>query len=219
VTAAQPDAPLIAVVDYGMGNRRSVEKALLRVGARVERTAQHDRLLAADGLLLPGVGAVPAAMRAIRALDLDGLLRERAAAGTPLLGACMGMQLLFDGSEEHGGAEALGIVAGSVRRLRAPGRVLPHVGWSEVAWTRPHPLVEGLPDPTALYHVHTFACHPSDEDVVLGWAEHGERFASVIAQGSVFGAQSHPEKSSTHGLALLANFARLCARVKEKAST
>lgn len=208
-------APLIAVVDYGMGNRRSVEKALLRVGARVERTADHARLQAADGLLLPGVGAVPAAMRAIRKLDLDGLLRERAASGTPLLGACMGMQLLFDGSEEHGGSEALGIVAGAVRRLRAPGRVLPHMGWSEVTWTRPSPLTDGLPQPTALYHVHTFACHPAEEDVVLGWAEHGERFASVVGQGSVFGAQSHPEKSSTHGLALLANFTRLCARVKE----
>jgi imidazole glycerol-phosphate synthase subunit HisH len=215
VTDRQHQPPLIAVVDYGMGNRRSVEKALLRIGARTELTADHDRLMAADGLLLPGVGAVPAAMRAIRRLDLDGLLRERAASGTPLLGACMGMQLLFDGSEEHGGAEALGIVAGSVRRLRAPGRVLPHMGWSEVSWAKASPLNEGLPDPTALYHVHTFACHPAEEDVVLGWAEHGERFASVIGQGSVFGAQSHPEKSSTHGLALLANFARLCAGVKE----
>ena len=208
-------APLIAVVDYGMGNRRSVEKALLRVGARVERTADPARLAAADGLLLPGVGAVPAAMRAIRALDLEGPLREHAAAGRPLLGACMGMQLLFEGSDEHGGSEALGIIPGAVRRLRAPGRVLPHMGWSEVRWARPNPLTEGLPDPTALYHVHTFACHPTDEDVVLGWAEHGERFASVVGQGSTFGAQSHPEKSSTHGLALLANFARLCARVKE----
>ena len=206
-------APLIAIVDYGMGNRRSVEKSLQRVGARTVTTSDHDALRATDGLLLPGVGAFPAAMRAIRALGLDELLRERAAAGAPLFGSCMGMQLLFEASEEHGGAEGLGILKGTVRRLRAPGLNLPHIGWNAVRWTRPSPLTDGLPDPSFLYHVHTYAPHPVDPSEVLGTTDYGETFATVVGAGRVFGAQSHPEKSSAHGLALLANFTTLCTRV------
>jgi imidazole glycerol-phosphate synthase subunit HisH len=203
--------PSIAVVDYGMGNRRSVEKALERVGARAFVSRDHAELRAADGLLLPGVGAFPAAMATIAELGLDGLLRERAAAGTPLFGSCMGMQLLFERSEEHGGAEGLGLLRGEVRRLSAPGLKLPHIGWSEVRWSRSSPLTEGLPDPAFLYHVHSFVAHPADEDVILGTAEYGERFPAVVGRGNVYGAQSHPEKSSTHGLALLGNFVGICA--------
>ena len=204
--------PLVAIVDYGMGNRRSVEKSLQRVGARTLMTCDHDELRAADGLLLPGVGAFPAAMRIIRELGLDDLLRERAAAGTPLFGSCMGMQLLFEDSEEHGGAEGLGILRGSVRRLRAPGLNLPHIGWNAVRWTTPSPLTDGLPDPSYLNHVHTFAQEPTDPADVLGTTDYGETFATVVGSGNVFGAQSHPEKSSAHGLALLANFATLATR-------
>ena len=204
--------PLVAIVDYGMGNRRSVEKSLQRVGARTLMTCDHDELRAADGLLLPGVGAFPAAMRIIRELGLDDLLRERAAAGTPLFGSCMGLQLLFEDSEEHGGAEGLGILRGSVRRLRAPGLNLPHIGWNAVRWTTPSPLTDGLPDPSYLYHVHTFAPEPTDPADVLGTTDYGETFATVVGSGNVFGAQSHPEKSSAHGLALLANFATLATR-------
>lgn len=209
-----PDAaPTIAIVDYGMGNRRSVEKSLQRVGARTVMTRDPDALRAADGLLLPGVGAFPAAMRIIRELELDVILKERAAAGVPLFGSCMGMQLLFEESEEHGGAEGLGLLRGSVKRLQAGGLNLPHIGWNEVRWVREHPLREGLPDPIHLYHVHTFAPHPTDDDAVLGVAEYGETFATVVAQGNIFGAQSHPEKSSAHGLGLLANFTKRCAQV------
>ena len=127
-------APQIAIVDYGMGNRRSVEKALQKVGAQAFVTRDHAELRAADGLLLPGVGAFPAAMRVIAELGLDELLRECAAKGMPLFGSCMGMQLLFERSEEHGGAAGLGLLAGEVRRLKAPGMKLPHIGWSEVSW-------------------------------------------------------------------------------------
>jgi glutamine amidotransferase len=203
--------PRIAIVDYGMGNRRSVEKALERVGARAFLSRDHAELREADGLLLPGVGAFPAAMRVIRELGLDELLRERARAEVPLFGSCMGMQLLFERSEEHDGAEGLGLLRGEVRRLRAPGLKLPHIGWSAVRWSAPSPLSEGLPDPAFLYHVHSFAPYPLDEEVVLGRAEYGEPFAAVVGQGGVFGAQSHPEKSSLHGLRLLANFAGICA--------
>jgi glutamine amidotransferase len=205
--------PLIAIVDYGMGNRRSVEKALQRVGARTQITRDHDELRAADGLLLPGVGAFPAAMRVIAELGLDDLLREQAAAGMPLFGSCMGMQLLFESSEEHGGADGLGLLHGEVRKLKADGLNLPHIGWNEVSWVREHALHDGLPDPSYLYHVHTFAPHPTDEDVVIGRAEYGEQFATVVGRDNIFGAQSHPEKSSTHGLALLANFTKLCRQV------
>jgi glutamine amidotransferase len=211
--SASPAAPHVAIVDYGMGNRRSVEKSLQRVGARTSTTGDHDELRAADGLLLPGVGAFPAAMAIIRDLGLDEVLRERAGAQTPLFGSCMGMQLLFEESEEHGGAEGLGVLRGSVRRLEARGLNLPHIGWNAVRWTQPSPLSEGLPDPSFLYHVHTFAPHPTDPADVLGTTDYGETFATVVGAGNVFGAQSHPEKSSAHGLALLANFTRLCARV------
>jgi glutamine amidotransferase len=208
------ERPRIAVVDYGMGNRRSVEKALERVGARALVSREPAALRAADGLLLPGVGAFPAAMATIRELGLDALLRERAAAGVPLFGSCMGMQLLFERSEEHGGAQGLGLLRGEVRELRAPGLKLPHIGWSEVRWRGSSRLCAGLPDPAFLYHVHSFVAHPADEEVILGTAEYGERFPAVVGSGNVFGAQSHPEKSSTHGLALLGNFVAICAEAR-----
>ncbi len=195
-----------------MGNRRSVEKALERVGASAFVTRDPGELRAADGVLLPGVGAFPAAMATIRELGLERLLRELAAQGMPLFGSCMGMQLLFERSAEHGGAEGLGLLRGEVRELRAPGLKLPHIGWSEVRRRGgAHPLTAGLPDPAFLYHVHSFVAQPIDEDVILGTAEYGERFPAVVGRGNVFGAQSHPEKSSTHGLALLGNFVGICA--------
>jgi imidazole glycerol-phosphate synthase subunit HisH len=201
----------IGLVDYGMGNRRSAEKALEHVGAQVLVSGDPALLREMDGLVLPGVGAFPAGMRAIRELGLDELLSERARAGVPLLGLCLGMQLLFERSEEHGGAEGLGLLAGAVRQLRAPGLKLPHIGWSEVRWRRSTPLAEGLPDPSYLYHVHSFAAVPDGEQAVLATADYGEPFAAVVGQGDVYGTQSHPEKSSTHGLRLLANFASICA--------
>jgi len=205
-------AARIAIVDYGMGNRRSVEKALAKVGAAAWVTRDHAELRAADGLVLPGVGAFPAAMKTIRELGLHEVLHASVRAGTPLFGSCMGMQLLFEHSEEHGGAAGLGLLEGQVRRLQAPGMKLPHIGWSELRWLQESPLREGVPQPTFLYHVHSFVVEPCDEQVVLATAEYGERFPAVVGAGNVYGAQSHPEKSSKHGLALLANFARICRR-------
>lgn len=202
----------IGIVDYGAGNRRSVEKAVERVGARAVLSADHDRLRVADGLILPGVGAFPAGMELLRAGGFDELLRERAAAGVPIFGACLGMQLLFDGSTEHDGAKGLGLIPGTVRHLAAPGLKLPHIGWSDVRWTGSSPLLDGLPDPAVFYHVHSYVPHPDDEADVLGVSEYGTPFASVVARGSVFGAQFHPEKSSAHGLRMLANFAALATR-------
>ena len=197
---------LIAICDYGMGNRRSVEKALEHVGARVARTAEHEEIAAADAIVLPGVGAFPEAMRNVVALGLDELLRERAGAGAPLLGICLGMQLLFDRSDEHEGADGLGLLAGAVTRLEAPGLKIPNIGWNAVTFTRPSVLTEGLGAAAAFYHVHTFACRPEDERDVVGRGEYGERFVSIVERGNVMGVQFHPEKSSRDGLALLRNF-------------
>jgi imidazole glycerol-phosphate synthase subunit HisH len=204
--------PRIVVVDYGMGNRRSVEKALQRVGADATVSGEPRVLRDADGLLLPGVGAFPAASEVMQRLSLDGLLRELAGEGMPLFGSCMGMQLLFDGSEEHGGARGLGILRGEVRKLEADGLKLPHIGWAEVTPAETSSIWEGLPERIYLYHVHSYVAHPEDPETVLATAEYGERFPALVGEGNVFGAQSHPEKSSSHGLRLLANFVSLCAQ-------
>ncbi len=205
-------APLIAVVDYGMGNRRSVEKALEHVGARARVSRDPETLLEADGLIVPGVGAFPLAMGNLRELGLVALLRERVAQATPVLGICLGMQLLFERSDELGETEGLGLIAGTVSALRTGGLRVPHIGWSEVRFERASPLTVGLPDGGCpFYHVHSFAARPADSEVVVGTAEYGERFATVVAHRSVFGVQFHPEKSSGHGLRMLANFSGLCA--------
>jgi imidazole glycerol-phosphate synthase subunit HisH len=200
----------IAVVDYGMGNRRSVEKALEHVGVRASVSGDPEELRAAAGLVVPGVGAFPRGMERLRALGLDELLRERVDAGTPVLGICLGMQLAFDSSTELGGAAGLGIIAGEVHALQAGGLKLPHIGWNEVSFQRQTPLVAGLPARCAFYHVHSFAPIPARAEDVLGTAEYGRPFVTAVQRGSFHGVQFHPEKSSAAGLRLLANFARIC---------
>jgi glutamine amidotransferase len=200
----------IAVVDYGMGNRRSVEKALEHIGARASVTSDPERLRAAAGLVVPGVGSFPAAMQRLGELGLDELLCERAATGVPVLGVCLGLQLAFDSSSEHGGARGLGIMPGEVHPLRAGSLKLPHIGWNEVRFQRASPLLADLPQRCAFYHVHSFAPVPARERDVLGVADYGAPFASAVQAGSFYGVQFHPEKSSAAGLRLLANFARIC---------
>jgi glutamine amidotransferase len=202
----------IAVVDYGMGNRRSVEKALEHIGARASVSSDPAQLRAAAGLVVPGVGAFPRAMNNLRERGLDELLRELVAAGTPVLGVCLGMQLAFDSSTEQGGVAGLGIIAGEVRALEVGRLKLPHIGWNEVRFSNPRsPLVADLPDKCAFYHVHSFAPVPAHEQDILGTAEYGSQFVSAVEHGSFYGVQFHPEKSSAAGLRLLANFARICA--------
>jgi glutamine amidotransferase len=203
---------VIAVVDYGMGNRRSVEKALEHVGARVVVTAEHEPLRSADALVVPGVGAFPKAMENLGKLGLDELLRERVIAGTPVLGICLGMQLAFERSTEQGGAAGLGLLAGAVTALEADSLKLPHIGWNPVRWRAPSPLLENVPDGAAFYHVHSFAPQPADADDVLGTSDYGGDFVTAVAHGSFVGVQFHPEKSSLLGLRLLANFVAICAR-------
>ena len=205
------DEPVeIAIVDYGMGNRRSVEKALAHIGANATITSDVDELQGAAGLILPGVGAFPKAMQNLERLGLAELLRERVAQGTPLLGICLGMQLAFERSSELGGAAGLGIVPGEVRQLQAGALKLPHIGWNEVTFATPSPLTAELPASCAFYHVHSFVAEPADAQDVLGTAEYGERFVTAVQRGSFYGVQFHPEKSSAAGLRMLANFARTC---------
>lgn len=204
--------PSIALVDYGMGNRRSVEKAFAHIGVPVRLTSDLEALDRADALVLPGVGAFPKGMRQLTELGLASLLRRRAEAGTPLLGICLGMQLLFERSSELGQTEGLGLIEGEVRPLRCPGLRVPHIGWNEVRFERRSPLTEGLPESgTAFYHVHSFAAHPHHSDDVVGSTEYGERFATIVARENVLGVQFHPEKSSTDGLRLLQNFCSVAA--------
>ena len=204
--------PRIAVVDYGMGNRRSVEKALEHVGARDQITPDHNVLAKADGLVLPGVGAFPRAMRNLQELGLGDLILERAAAGAPVLGICLGMQILFERSAEFEPTTGLGLLSGEVTPLRSGGRPLPHIGWNYVEFARSSPLTESLPaGGDYFYHVHSLAVRPAEDDDVLARSEYGERFVTAVQRGAVFGVQFHPEKSSTHGLALLRNFASVCA--------
>ena len=201
----------LVILDYGMGNLRSVEKALERVGAAAERSADPARARDADGVILPGVGAFPKAMERVRELGLDALIADRVTAGRPVLGICLGMQLLFEASPENEGAQGLGLLPGQVAPLSANGHKVPHMGWSPVRWERSSPLTDGLDHEEPFYFVHSFAPVPERGGDVLGTAAYGERFACAVERPPLYGAQFHPEKSSAAGLRLLANFAAICA--------
>jgi glutamine amidotransferase len=201
----------IAILDYGMGNLRSAEKALEHVGVRATISRDPVEVQAADGVILPGVGAMPRALERIRKLGLEELIAERRQAGVPILGICLGLQLLFDSTTEFGGAEGLGLLEGPVAELDADGLKVPHIGWSPVNWERDSRLTEGIPSGTPFYFVHSFAPQPGAADL-LGTAEYGSRFACAAERENVYGVQFHPEKSSTAGLRLLSNFAGICAK-------
>ena len=196
----------MAIIDYGVGNLRSVEKAFQASGVDALVSADARVLRAAEKLVLPGVGAFRACMSALAERGFTDLVRERVAEGTPLLGVCVGMQMLFEESEEFGKTEGLGFLRGRVRRFNADLRV-PQVGWNQVEWSNNHPLTAGLQNGEFFYFVHSYLCEPEDASVVVGETEYGGKYASVVAQGNVCGVQFHPEKSQAAGLRLLNNFA------------
>ena len=196
----------VAIIDYGVGNLRSVEKAFQAGGAEAVVTSDERVLRGAEKLVLPGVGAFRACMEALSARGFDELVRRHVAAGKPLLGVCVGMQMLFEESEEFGTTRGLGLLRGRVRRFPEGLRV-PQVGWNQVEWRGGNALAEGIEDETFFYFVHSYFCDASDDADVLGRTEYGEVYASVVARGAVCGVQFHPEKSQAAGLRLLKNFA------------
>ncbi|MBI5231562.1 MAG: imidazole glycerol phosphate synthase subunit HisH [Coriobacteriales bacterium] len=201
---------MIAIIDYRMGNLRSVEKGFEHAGVD-DVVVTDDPLVvrAADGIVLPGVGAFRDAAANVRESGLADLVIERTAEGTPFLGICLGLQLLADVGYEDGVWEGLGIVPGACEKLPA-GVKIPHIGWNSVEYPQESPLFDGIPESTAFYFVHSYRIVPQDDDSIIGSAEYGVRFAAAVQRGAnVFAVQFHPEKSSRMGLKLLSNFARI----------
>ena len=196
----------VAIIDYGVGNLRSVEKAFHAGGVEAAVSSDEKVLRAADKLVLPGVGAFRACIEGLNGRGFDRIVREHVAAGKPLLGVCVGMQMLFDESEEFGRTRGLGFLRGRVRRFPEGLRV-PQVGWNQVSWKRAHALAEGIGDKTFFYFVHSFYCDADEDETAVGRTEYGIEYPSVVARANVCGVQFHPEKSQAAGLRLLKNFA------------
>ncbi|MCI0397571.1 MAG: imidazole glycerol phosphate synthase subunit HisH [Chloroflexi bacterium] len=197
---------MIALVDSGVGNLRSVEKALATVGAEVCLTADPAIILAAGKVALPGVGAFGDTMDGLRRWSLVGVLEQVAGRCTPLLGICVGMQVLFEGSEEMGDHAGLGLLPGRVRRFALPGLKVPQTGWNQLEPVRPSPLFRDLPPGSYAYFNHSYYCDPADPADVLAVTEYGLPYASAVQRGNLYGVQFHPEKSQAVGLAILRNF-------------
>jgi imidazole glycerol-phosphate synthase subunit HisH len=200
--------PHIAVLDYGIGNLRSAEKALDHVGADARLTADVDVVDQADAVVLPGVGNFGRCMEALRSTGLDAVATAAASSGRPFLGICVGMQMLYSGSEESPGVTGLGILSGTVRRL-PPGTKHPQMQWNTLRVTAPTPLLDGLGDEPWMYFVHSYAPEPGPEVVAV--CDYGGEVTAIAQRDNVMATQFHPEKSGTAGMALLANFVRLAA--------
>ena len=197
----------IAIIDYGVGNLRSVEKAFAVTGTEAIITGKEHELRTAKALVLPGVGAFAACMAELSIRGFDRLVQQQVASGTPLLGICVGMQLLFEESEEHGRTLGLGLLRGRVRRFDDDLRV-PCVGWNQVRQRSRHPLWKNIPDQEFFYFVHSYYCEADDPTITIGETDYGLTYTSVIADGDLCAVQFHPEKSQEAGLTLLGNFAR-----------
>jgi glutamine amidotransferase len=200
---------MITLVDYGIGNLRSVEKAFNAVGAEVCLTSDPEVILTAEKIVLPGVGAFGDGMAGLEERGLVQPIKDLVARGTALLGICLGMQLLFEESEEHGRFAGLGFLPGKVRRFNIPDLIIPHTGWNRILVERPNPLLHRLPPDSYAYFNHGYYCEIQADDV-LAYTEYGLRYGSVVGRGSIYGAQFHPEKSQHVGLMILRNFVEKC---------
>jgi glutamine amidotransferase len=203
--ASKPEALQVAVIDYDAGNTLSVTRALEKVGASVDLTADPERVARANAVVLPGVGAFGDCMKKLRERGMDEACREAYAGGKPFLGVCVGLQVLFDGSEESPGTEGLGILPGTVVRFDVGDLKVPHMGWNQLDAAREHPVLEGL-DGEAFYFVHSYYPDPAREGDLLGTAEYGARFCAAAGRENLAAVQFHPEKSSRAGLKLYENF-------------
>jgi glutamine amidotransferase len=201
----------IAIIDYGMGNLRSVQKGLETVGWQAEIVGDPEGVDRADGVILPGVGAFADAMRNLREAGMVDAIYRAIDEGKPFLGICLGQQLLFEHSEEFGLTTGLGVFPGTVRRL-PPGLIVPHMGWNEIEIRQPVPLLDGVTEGARFYFVHSYFVAPSTPEVIVAETEYGIRFASVVGRENVFGIQFHPEKSSKLGLNILNNFGKWVAK-------
>jgi glutamine amidotransferase len=206
---------MIAIVDYGIGYLGSVTKGFRHAGAEVRLTGEPEVLRRASALVLPGDGAFGATMAEIERRGLVPILHEAVEAGVPLLGICIGMQVLFEESEEHGRFQGLGLLPGRVRRF-GDGLPVPHMGWNQLHPEAAHPLLEGLPDGAHVYFVHSFFCDAAPE-VVIASSDYGRSFAAVVGRERVLGVQFHPEKSQAVGLRIVANFVRFVETVRRAA--
>jgi glutamine amidotransferase len=196
----------VVIVDYEAGNLRSVELAVAHLGAGAVTSADPERVRVAQRVIFPGVGGADAAMAVLRSRGLDEALREVYRAGRPMLGICVGCQVIFDSSEE-GPTDCLGLVAGQVTRLQpAPRRKVPHMGWNVVRQRRQHPIVAGIADGARFYFVHSYSVMPDDRRMTVGATRYGREFAAIVAAGNIVATQFHAEKSGRWGLRLLANF-------------
>ncbi len=195
----------IAVIDYGAGNVRSVANALASLGYHPDLTADPARILKAGAILFPGVGAGPSAMRELDSSGMSGCIRQVIAENRPFLAICIGMQVLFDSTQEGRGCDCLGIIPGEVRRI-PPGPKIPHMGWNRVKQHIRHPVFDGIPDGASFYFVHSYCGRPADPTVVAGTTEYGVTLCSMIIKGNLFATQFHPEKSGKSGLRMFANF-------------
>ena len=200
------DSVETVIIDYGMGNLRSVEKAVQAVGGHPLISGDPQVVLQADRLILPGVGAFGDAMENLRRQGLDNAIRSATSCGKPLLGLCLGLQLLFTQSEEFGHHEGLDLIPGKVKRFDDPGLRVPHVGWNQIEGIRPDPLLNDIGEGSYFYFVHSYYVEPDRPEDVLRWTSYGRRFCSIACRDKVWGAQFHPEKSQDSGKKLLHNF-------------
>jgi len=196
---------VIVIVDYGAGNLRSVANAVAKLGYQARLTSSPVEVLNAQAVILPGVGAAADTMKNLKALGLTGPLRQLITKGRPFLGVCMGLQILFTGTEEGGWHECLGVIPGRVRRLPS-GLKIPHMGWNQVKQMTSHPVFDGIPDEANFYFVHSYYVEPDDKSLVAGETDYGIPLCSVIARENIIATQFHPEKSGEFGLRMYDNF-------------
>jgi glutamine amidotransferase len=200
---------MIAIIDYGMGNLFSVEKAFVKLGAEVVVTSDAKIIAAADKVVLPGVGAFGDCMKNLEASGLIPIIMETAASGKPFLGICLGLQVMFEGSEEAPGTKGLGIFKGLVKKIVAPELKIPHMGWNSLKMAVKSPLLDNLPENPYVYFVHSFHAVPSEENIITAFVEYGGKVIAAVGKKNVQAMQFHPEKSSSVGLKILENFVGL----------
>jgi glutamine amidotransferase len=202
---------VIVIIDYGAGNLRSVANAIMKLGCQPKITSHPEDLVDAQAVILPGVGAAAETMKNLEKLGMVAPIRQFIGEGRPFFGVCMGLQILFTGTEEGGGQECLGIIPGQVKKLPA-GLKVPHMGWNQVKQVGSHPIFDGITDETNFYFVHSYYAEPGDKSVIVGETDYGVTMCSVISKGNLVATQFHPEKSGEFGLRMYDNFIKLAMK-------